>query len=49
MGYVPQGREIFPGLSVRENLRMACKNGEGAEDEIIEPVLEGISAPEAAV
>jgi branched-chain amino acid transport system ATP-binding protein len=39
MGYVPQGREIFPGLSVRENLRMACKNGEGAEDEIIEPVL----------
>jgi branched-chain amino acid transport system ATP-binding protein len=40
MGYVPQGREIFPGLSVRENLRMACKSGDGVESEIIAPVLE---------
>jgi branched-chain amino acid transport system ATP-binding protein len=24
MGYVPQGREIFPGLSVRDNLRMGA-------------------------
>ncbi len=24
LGYVPQGREIFPALSVRENLRMGC-------------------------
>lgn len=24
MGYVPQGRDIFPGLSVRDNLRMGA-------------------------
>ncbi len=24
LGYVPQGREIFPTLSVRDNLRMGC-------------------------
>jgi len=24
LGYVPQGRSIFPGLSVRDNLRMGC-------------------------
>jgi len=24
LGYVPQGRQIFPGLSVRENLRFAA-------------------------
>lgn len=29
LGYVPQGRQIFPGLSVRENLRFAAK-GSGA-------------------
>ncbi len=27
LGYVPQGREIFPRLSVRENLRMAALAG----------------------
>ncbi len=27
LGYVPQGREIFPGLSVRENLRMGALEG----------------------
>ncbi len=40
MGYVPQGREIFPGLSVRDNLRMgavARSRGEGAA---IEAALE---------
>jgi branched-chain amino acid transport system ATP-binding protein len=40
MGYVPQGREIFSGLSVRDNLRMACKSSDGAESGIIGPVLE---------
>ncbi len=33
IGYVPQGREIFPALSVHENLRMGCllaKDGEAA-------------------
>ena len=39
MGYVPQGREIFPGLSVRDNLRMGAV---GAKDEAaaIESALE---------
>ncbi|MGI4812833.1 MAG: ABC transporter ATP-binding protein [Janthinobacterium lividum] len=27
IGYVPQGREIFPNLSVYENLRMGCRGG----------------------
>ncbi len=27
LGYVPQGRQIFPGLSVRENLRFAAVAG----------------------
>lgn len=35
MGYVPQGREIFPGLSVRDNLRMGFV-GRGAEEHIDE-------------
>src|ERR1700729_4174647 len=40
IGYVPQGREIFPGLSVRENLRMgALKRGSG-EAAAIEAALE---------
>ena len=39
LGYVPQGREIFPGLSVRDNLRMGCGKQSGDERAIIEPVL----------
>ena len=40
IGYVPQGREIFPGLSVRENLRMgALKRGRG-EAAAIEAALD---------
>ena len=39
LGYVPQGREIFPGLSVRDNLRMGCSKEGGDERAIIEPVL----------
>jgi branched-chain amino acid transport system ATP-binding protein len=31
LGYVPQGREIFPALSVRDNLRIGCVTG-GRED-----------------
>jgi branched-chain amino acid transport system ATP-binding protein len=38
IGYVPQGREIFPGLSVRDNLRMGFA-GRGAEERI-EEILE---------
>jgi branched-chain amino acid transport system ATP-binding protein len=40
LGYVPQGREIFPGLSVYDNLRMGCTKQPGAEQDIIATVLE---------
>jgi branched-chain amino acid transport system ATP-binding protein len=40
MGYVPQGREIFPNLSVRDNLRMGCAKETGADGPVIEAVLE---------
>jgi branched-chain amino acid transport system ATP-binding protein len=40
LGYVPQGREIFPGLSVYDNLRMGCAKETGAESEVIAPLLE---------
>ena len=40
IGYVPQGREIFPALSVLENLRMATAAFGTPDAEIIEPVLE---------
>jgi branched-chain amino acid transport system ATP-binding protein len=38
LGYVPQGREIFPRLSVRDNLRMGFV-GRGAEERL-EAILE---------
>jgi branched-chain amino acid transport system ATP-binding protein len=41
LGYVPQGREIFPQLTVLDNLRMGCsKQQSGAEQETIATVLE---------
>jgi branched-chain amino acid transport system ATP-binding protein len=41
MGYVPQGREIFPALSVMDNLRMGCVAAGGREDpRVIEGTLE---------
>ena len=39
VGYVPQGREIFPTLSVRENLRMGCLLSRRSEAETIADVL----------
>ena len=40
LGYVPQGREIFPGITVLENLRMgACIRG-GEEAQVVDRVLE---------
>ncbi|MEM0978597.1 MAG: amidase [Pseudomonadota bacterium] len=40
MGYVPQGRGIFPQLSVRDNLRFAWHEYAGAsEQDVIEEVL----------
>ena len=40
LGYVPQGREIFPGLSVYDNLRMGCTKQAGSEQDTIAEVLE---------
>jgi branched-chain amino acid transport system ATP-binding protein len=36
MGYVPQGRQIFPALSVRENLEVAAARCRQPVDEILE-------------
>jgi branched-chain amino acid transport system ATP-binding protein len=33
VGYVPEGRGIFPNLSVRENLVMAAREGKGGRSE----------------
>ena len=40
IGYVPQGREIFPALSVRENLRMGCLLADTPEDATIAGILD---------
>ena len=44
IGYVPQGREIFPNLTVHENLRMGAlgrrRNGSHADDDPLERVFE---------
>jgi branched-chain amino acid transport system ATP-binding protein len=40
LGYVPQGREIFPGLTVHDNLRMGCAKEGADEQDIIAEVLE---------
>jgi branched-chain amino acid transport system ATP-binding protein len=42
IGYVPQGGEIFPALSVKDNLRMGCLLGKGHDEEIIEAILTDI-------
>ncbi len=39
-GYVPQGREIFPALTVYDNLRMGCTKERGSEQSVIAPILE---------
>ena len=39
LGYVPQGREIFPALSVRDNLRMGCVASGRQERGIIDETL----------
>ena len=40
IGYVPQGRAIFPSLTVRDNLRMGfVENGVNSEENIINDIL----------
>jgi branched-chain amino acid transport system ATP-binding protein len=39
IGYVPQGREIFPSLSVHENLRMGCLMAKQDEPSTIKSIL----------
>jgi urea ABC transporter ATP-binding protein UrtE len=40
MGYVAQGRHIFPGLTVVENLRMGCAKSDGSGETVVDAVLE---------
>jgi ABC-type branched-subunit amino acid transport system ATPase component len=40
IGYVPQGRGIFPNLTVHENLRVACAVRNVDDDRVIEEILE---------
>jgi branched-chain amino acid transport system ATP-binding protein len=40
LGYVPQGRQIFPDLSVLENLHMGCVRNPAGRDRTVERVLE---------
>jgi amidase len=41
LGYIPQGRGIFPKLSVRDNLRLAWQHdAEASEEETLEAVLD---------
>ena len=40
MGYVPQGRDIFPNLSVLDNLRIAFAMHKVEEEKMLEEVLE---------
>jgi branched-chain amino acid transport system ATP-binding protein len=43
LGYVPQGRDIFPGLTVYENLRMGCVSQNASEEDIIAEALKEFS------
>ena len=39
LGYVPQGRQVFPGLSVRENLTFALAAKPGTPGRVLDAVL----------
>src|SRR5947207_15082015 len=45
LGYVPQGREIFPALTVRENLRMGALSGDGSRFDALLQVFRPLGAP----
>jgi branched-chain amino acid transport system ATP-binding protein len=40
LGYVPQGREIFPGLSVLDNLRMGIAGGGRSEPDVLDSIFQ---------
>lgn len=40
VGYVPQGRRIFPNLTVGENLKMGLKNKNEKQPEVFEEIYE---------
>ena len=40
VAYVPEGRGVFPNLSVRENLVMSARRGRGADEWTLERVLQ---------
>ena len=48
LGYVPQGRGIFPALSVRDNIRMGIAAHGGDEEEAVRRTLAGFPRPRAA-
>ena len=41
LGYVPQGRQIFPGLSVLDNMRMGAASA-GLGDDVLDDVIEAL-------
>ena len=40
VGYVPQGRQIYPALTVTDNLRMGCVTRRSEEAAILERIFE---------
>ena len=40
IGYVAQGRHIFPGLTVVENLRMGCAKSDGSGEVVVDAVVD---------
>jgi branched-chain amino acid transport system ATP-binding protein len=41
LGYVPQGRQIFPGLSVLDNMRMGAASA-GLGDDVLDRVIDSL-------
>jgi branched-chain amino acid transport system ATP-binding protein len=40
LGYAPEGRRVFPGLTVRENLEVAASGGRAQREALVENVFE---------
>ncbi len=39
IGYCPEGRRVFPGMSVRENLEVACRRGPASMAALVDGVF----------